>query len=208
MKRLKLYSVIAAVFFLLITHAHGHDSGKKNAKDIAKNIGKDTGKKTGKDRGAKYKPSEITKIVILGTGTPNPDPVRSGNSLAIVVKDTPYIIDFGPGLIRRAAAMSPRYGGKIKGLSVKNIKRAFLTHLHSDHTTGYPDLILTPWVMGRDEPLEVYGPEGIAKMTKHILAAYKEDINIRLYGIEPANNQGWRAIHTTLKKAKFIKIKM
>jgi ribonuclease Z len=75
---------------------------------------------------------------------------------------------------------------------VKKIKRAFLTHLHSDHTTGYPDLILTPWVMGRDEPLEVYGPEGINKMTENILGAYEEDIRYRVYGSEPANNYGWR----------------
>ncbi|RLD64570.1 MAG: MBL fold metallo-hydrolase, partial [Bacteroidetes bacterium] len=136
--------------------------------------------------------SKITKVVMLGTGNPNPSPSQSGCSVAIIVNDTPYIVDFGPGLIRQAAAMSPRYGGKIKGLDVKNIKRAFLTHLHSDHTTGYPDLILTPWVMGRNEPLEVYGPEGINDMTKHILEAYKEDIRYRIYGYEPANNQGWR----------------
>jgi ribonuclease Z len=136
--------------------------------------------------------SDITKIVMLGSGNPNPSPFQSGCSVAILVNDTPYIIDFGPGLIRQAAAMSPRYGGKIKGLDVKNIKHAFLTHLHSDHTTGYPDLILTPWVMGRDEPLEVYGPEGINKMTNHILEAYNDDIKYRLYGDEPANNQGWR----------------
>ena len=136
--------------------------------------------------------SEITKVVLLGTGNPNPSPFQSGCSVAIVVNDTPYIVDFGPGLIRNAAALSPRYGGKIKGLDVKNIKHAFLTHLHSDHTVGYPDLILTPWVMGRDEPLEVYGPEGINNMTHHILKAYEEDIRYRLYGYEPANNQGWR----------------
>ncbi len=118
-----------------------------------------------------FSDSEITKVVMLGTGNPNPSPSQSGCSVAIIVNDTPYIVDFGPGLIRQAAAMSPRYGGKIKGLDVKNIKRAFLTHLHSDHTTGYPDLILTPWVMGRNEPLEVYGPEGINDMTKHILEA-------------------------------------
>jgi ribonuclease Z len=139
-----------------------------------------------------YSDSDTTKIVMLGTGNPNPDPSRSGASVAVVVNDTPYIFDFGPGLIRQAAAMSPRYGGPIQGLDVKNIKRAFLTHLHSDHTTGYPDLILTPWVMGRDEPLEVYGPEGIKEMTDHILKAYNEDIKYRLYGQEPANNQGWR----------------
>ncbi len=139
-----------------------------------------------------FSDSEITKVVMLGSGNPNPNPTKSGCSITIVVNDTPYIIDFGPGLIRQAAALSPRYGGTIKGLETKNIKRAFLTHLHSDHTTGFPDLILTPWVMGRDEPLEVYGPEGINKMTKHLLIAYEEDIRYRLYGSEPANNQGWR----------------
>ncbi len=136
--------------------------------------------------------SEITKVVLLGTGNPNPSPFQSGCSVAIVVNNTPYIVDFGPGLIRQAAALSPRYGGTIEGLDVKNIKRAFLTHLHSDHTTGYADLILTPWVMGRNEPLEVYGPEGISNMTDHLLKAYEEDIRYRLYGLEPANNEGWR----------------
>jgi ribonuclease Z len=139
-----------------------------------------------------YVPSDTTKVVFLGTGTPHPDPAHSGNSVAIVVNDVPYIVDFGAGLIRQATALSPRYGGTLEGLKVRNIKRAFLTHLHSDHTTGYPDLIFTPWVMGRDEPLEVYGPEGVVAMTEHILAAYEEDIKMRLYGLEPANNQGWR----------------
>lgn len=139
-----------------------------------------------------YSESEITKLVLLGTGNPNPDPEHSGSSVAIIVNNTPYIVDFGPGIIRQAAALSPRYNGNIEALDVKNIKTAFLTHLHSDHTVGYPDLILTPWVMGRDEPLEVYGPEGIVEMTDHILKAYQEDIKYRLYGKEPANNMGWR----------------
>jgi ribonuclease Z len=135
---------------------------------------------------------EKTKVILLGTGNPNPDPFHSGCSIAIVVNDIPYIVDFGPGLIRKAAALSPRYGGSEKGLEITEIKRAFLTHLHSDHTTGYPDLILTPWVIGRDEPLEVFGPEGIIQMTNNILSAYQQDIYYRLYGSEPANDQGWR----------------
>jgi ribonuclease Z len=139
-----------------------------------------------------FSDSEVTKLVMLGTGNPNPSPEQSGCAIAIVVNDVPYVVDFGPGLIRRAAALSPRYGGHIEGLNIKNIKKAFLTHLHSDHTTGYPDLILTPWVMGRDEPLEVYGPTGTREMTEHILEAYREDIRYRLYGTEPANDDGWR----------------
>ncbi len=144
--------------------------------------------------------STVTKVVLLGTGNPNPDPGHSGCSVAIIVNDTPYIIDFGPGLIRNAAKLSPRYGGEIEALNVKNIKKAFLSHLHSDHTVGYADLILTPWVMGRNEPLEVYGPEGISKMTNHILEAYQDDIKYRLYGLEPANNQGWRVIAHEIKE--------
>lgn len=139
-----------------------------------------------------YQPSAITKVVMLGTGNPNPDPEHSGPSVTIVVNDVPYLVDFGPGIVRQAAALSRRFGGDVEGLRVKNLKRAFLTHLHSDHTTGYADLILTPWVMGRDEPLEVYGPEGIVKMTEHLLEAYREDIRYRLYGLQPANDSGWR----------------
>jgi len=154
-----------------------------------------------------YTPSEITKIAFLGTGTPNADPQHSGISVAIIVNDKPYIVDFGPGLVRKAAALSPDYGGEIEALSIENLKIAFLTHLHSDHTTGYPDLIFTPWVEGRDSPLEVYGPEGIKDMTESILKAYKEDINVRLYGLEPANNLGWRVNAHEIKEGIVYKDK-
>ena len=118
-----------------------------------------------------------TQIVLLGTGTPSPDPDRSGPATAIVVNGTPYLVDFGPGVVRRAAAA---YQKGMKGLSVVNLRVAFLTHLHSDHTAGYPDLILSPWAVGRNQPLEVYGPKGLKEMTKYILKAYWEDIRIRL----------------------------
>ncbi len=125
---------------------------------------------------------------MLGTGTPNADPDRAGPSVAIVVGETSYLVDFGPGVVRRAAA-AHRDG--IAGLAVSKLNRAFLTHLHSDHTSGYPDLILTPWVLERDETLEVYGPEGTQSMTEHILAAYQMDIQERLSGLEPANSRGY-----------------
>jgi len=146
-----------------------------------------------------------TQVVLLGTGNPNPDPKHSGCSVAIIVNGTPYIFDFGPGLVRQASALTPKYGGSIEALEVKNFKRAFLTHLHSDHTTGFPDLILTPWVMERDEPLVVYGPEGIKDMTKYILKAYSEDIKYRIYGSEPANNQGWRVIAHEIREGEIYK---
>jgi ribonuclease BN (tRNA processing enzyme) len=126
-----------------------------------------------------------TRLVLLGTGTPNAEPSRSGPAAAVVVGEQPYVVDFGPGVVRRAAGA---------GLDPKRLTRAFLTHLHSDHTAGYPDLILTPWTLERDEPLEVYGPPGLEAMTERLLAAYEADITERLKGLQPANEAGWRAL--------------
>lgn len=134
-------------------------------------------------------PQPGTKVVLLGTGTPNADPDRSGPAIAIVVNNTPYLVDCGPGVVRRAAAAA-RSG--IKGLEPRNLKTAFITHLHSDHTAGLADLILTPWTLERSEPLEVYGPRGIKAMTRHLLEAYREDIDIRLNGGEPSNKTGYK----------------
>lgn len=129
-----------------------------------------------------------TKIVLLGTGTPYAHPDRHGPSVAIVVKKTPYIVDFGPGVVRRASAA---YRKGVKGLRVDRLKKVFVTHLHSDHTAGYPDLILTPAVLGRRGPLEVYGPPGIKSMTDHILKAYEEDIKTRTEGLETGNPEAY-----------------
>jgi ribonuclease BN (tRNA processing enzyme) len=151
------------------------------------------GSASGTSQVPEHEPSDqhSTQIVLLGTGTPNADPDRSGPSVAIVVNDTPYLVDFGPGVVRRAAAA---YRKGIKGLEVKKLNRAFVTHLHSDHTAGYPDLILTPWVLERTDPLEVFGPKGIKAMTEHLVEAFREDINIRLTGGEPSNKTGYKVI--------------
>ena len=118
-----------------------------------------------------------TLVVLLGTGTPGPTPERSGPATAIVVDDVAYLVDFGPGVIRRAsAAFRDR---KIEAIDPVKLRVAFATHLHSDHTVGYPDLILTPWVLGRRVPLEVFGPSGIGHMTEHVLEAYSADFATR-----------------------------
>ncbi len=125
---------------------------------------------------AQNKETSKTQIVLLGTGTPAPDPEHSGPSTAIVVNGTAYLVDFGAGVVRQAAAARKK---GVRGLEPVNLGIGFLTHLHSDHTLGFPDLILTPWVVGRKAPLEVYGPPGTSAMAEHILKAYWEDINIR-----------------------------
>lgn len=146
------------------------------------------GQQAQSDAGKQAPVASRTQVVLLGTGTPNADPERSGPSVAIVVNDASYLVDFGPGVVRRAAAA---YQAGIKGLAMPKLTRAFVTHLHSDHTVGYPDLIFTPWVLERVEPLEVYGPRGLKAMTRHILLAYREDIRIRTHGLEPANHTGY-----------------
>jgi len=118
-----------------------------------------------------------TRVVLLGTGSPAADPDRSGPATAIVVNDTPYLVDFGPGVIRRAKGAVVDRG--ITALEPTNLRVAFATHLHSDHTVGFPDLIFSPWTLGRRVPLEVYGPAGMAAMTAHILEAYRVDIETR-----------------------------
>ena len=123
-----------------------------------------------------------TRVVMLGTGTPNADPDRSGPSVAVVVDDTSYLVDFGAGVVRRAAA-AERSG--IKALAPENLTLAFATHLHSDHTLGLADLIVTPWILERATPLTLYGPRGLRAMTGHLTAAYAEDLRIRTHGGEP-----------------------
>jgi ribonuclease BN (tRNA processing enzyme) len=123
------------------------------------------------------RPASRTQLVLLGTGTPPADPDRSGPATAIVVNGAPYLVDMGAGVVRRAKAAVADRG--ITALEPTNLRVVFMTHLHSDHTVGYPDLILTPWVLGRRVPLEVYGPTGIKAMTEHILEAYRDDYESR-----------------------------
>src|SRR5262245_45194506 len=133
-----------------------------------------------------------TKVVLLGTGTPMPDPNRSGPATAIVVGDSAYLVDFGQGVVRRAEEAHLERG--IRALEPRHLKVVFVTHLHSDHTAGYSDLILTGWTSGRDTPIEVYGPTGLKAMTEHILEAYRVDIETRTNaeGNQRAISNGWK----------------
>lgn len=128
-----------------------------------------------------------SRVVMLGTGTPNPTPERMGPCAAVIVDEQAYLVDFGVGLVRQAATMVER---GIEALAAAKLTRGFLTHLHSDHTLGLPDLILTPWVLKRSEPLKLFGPAGTETMVNHLLKAYAVDIQSRQDGLEQANQVG------------------
>lgn len=126
---------------------------------------------------------DSTVVVMLGTGTPVPDPERSGPSTAVLVGSRVFVFDAGPGVMRRLAAA---------GLPIDGVTAAFITHLHSDHTLGLPDLIFTSWTMGRRRPLRVYGPPGLRRMTDHIVSAWAEDTLMRITGLERNSPGGYR----------------
>jgi len=125
------------------------------------------------------------RVVFLGTGNPNPDPDRSGPGVAIVAGAQAYEVDAGPGIVRRAQAAAERT--KIEALHPQLLNYLFLTHLHSDHTLGYPDLIFGAAVLERPGPMEVYGPKGTRDMTNHLMAAWKKDMDVRINGPEHEN---------------------
>jgi ribonuclease BN (tRNA processing enzyme) len=129
-------------------------------------------------------------IVILGTGTPNADPERSGPALAVVVNQTAYLVDAGAGVMRRAAAAAAKH--QLPSLQPERIGQVFLTHLHSDHTIGLPDVIHTGWVAEREAPLRLIGPGGTREMAEHLTAAWVEDIRIRTEGNQPHTTEGWK----------------
>ena len=144
-----------------------------------------------------------TQVVLLGTGTPTADPERSGPSLAIVVNNTSYVVDCGPGVVRRAGAAAAKYN--IPSLKPAGLTHLFITHLHSDHTVGYADFILTPAVLRRNGALEVYGPKGLQSMTDYLLKAYKEDIDLRLNGLEHGKPAGYNVNVHEIKEGQIYK---
>jgi ribonuclease BN (tRNA processing enzyme) len=128
-------------------------------------------------------PKAQTQVILLGTGMPYPDPKASGPATAVVVGKRVFLFDAGAGVMRQMNAAR---------LPITGPEAAFITHLHSDHTLGYADLILTTWTMRRVTALPVYGPHGLRSMTAHLLAAYSEDIQVRTYGLEREIAGGYR----------------
>jgi ribonuclease BN (tRNA processing enzyme) len=124
-----------------------------------------------------------TSVVLLGTGTPVPDPRTAGPSTAVVFGKRLFIFDAGAGVQRQLSKAH---------LSNTSFEAVFFTHLHSDHTLGYPDLVFTSWVFGRSAPLKAFGPPGLKRMTSHLIAAFEEDIEARTKGPEHAIPNGYR----------------
>jgi ribonuclease BN (tRNA processing enzyme) len=120
---------------------------------------------------------DTTSLILLGTGMPFPDPRAQGPAFIVQVGERRFLFDAGAGVMRQMYAAGLPVRGDV-------LTAVFLTHLHSDHTLGLPDLMLTSWVMGRQRPLAIYGPAGTVAMTRSIFDAWKEDIRVRTEGLE------------------------
>lgn len=113
------------------------------------------------------------RVTLLGTGSPEAVMNRFGPSILVEAGGQKFLFDAGRGALQRLNQAMVKW---------RDVQGVFLTHLHSDHVVGFPDLWLTGWLTsGRDVPLPVWGPRGTRKMMSHLEQAYEYDIKIRLY---------------------------
>jgi len=110
-------------------------------------------------------------IILLGTGNPRPNPEHAGAATAVVAGDKWFLVDAGRGATMRIAATPLKY---------EDMRAVFITHLHSDHTAGLPDVFITSWQFGRKtRPLPLYGPSGTQQLSDAMLQFFAYDIHIR-----------------------------
>jgi ribonuclease Z len=122
---------------------------------------------------AQYR-QDLFRITLLGTGAPPPSLERFGPSTLVEVGEQKFIFDAGRGAMQRLHQL---------GIPFSEISGMFLTHHHSDHVVGFPDLWLTGWIGRpwgqRTTPLPVWGPEGTKQMMEHLPKAFHVDIRVR-----------------------------
>ena len=112
------------------------------------------------------------KVTLLGTGTPIPDPDRFGPSTLVEAGNQKLLFDAGRGVPIRVRQL---------GFRESKIDVVFLTHYHSDHTSGIPDIWLTGWLgNSRQKPFRLIGPVGAKSLMANLENAYALDIKIRL----------------------------
>jgi ribonuclease Z len=115
-------------------------------------------------------------VTLLGTGTPIPDLDRFGPSTLVEAGNQKLLFDAGRGATIRLRQINPT-----KGTIMSKVDALFLTHYHSDHTLGIPDLWLTGWLgNSRKEPFRLIGPVGAKSLMANLESAYALDIKIRL----------------------------
>ena len=115
------------------------------------------------------------RVTLLGSGMPSPDPLRFGPATLIEAGAQRISVDAGRGATMRLFQL---------GIPIGSIDLLLLTHFHSDHLVGLPDIWLTGWLGGkfgrRTRPMRVLGPNGTRHLTHHLEKAFSADIAIRI----------------------------
>lgn len=147
-----------------------------------------------------------SRVVVLGSGYPAPNPYRRGPALAVIVDQFPYFVDCGEGVWRAMAYAVMSNGDWLaKSFAINNMKYLFLTHLHEDHTVGIPSWILSPYKYGCTTNKEIFGPKGTSDMIRHILSAWKIDTKEMQVGTPQASIDGSKAkCHEVLEDGKIF----
>lgn len=117
---------------------------------------------------------ETFRVTLLGTGTPRPDPQRFGPATLVELGNQKLLFDAGRGVPIRLSQLR---------MPLASVDVLFLTHYHSDHVSGIPDLWLTAWLPGgggRKQPWRVIGPTGAKELMAHLERAYAADVRIRI----------------------------
>jgi len=142
-------------------------------------------------------PSDKTsKVLVMGSGDPTPNPYRFGPAHAVIVNGYPYFVDCGEGWWRALgkSALSQAAIDLPSIFKLGNLKYMFLTHLHEDHTVGLPSFVSNPFKFGVGGDKKVYGPKGIDEMMGHINAAYRIDRNEMFQGSISQHGDGATAL--------------
>jgi len=115
------------------------------------------------------------RVTLLGTGSPLPISDRFGAATLVEAGQEKLLFDVGRGATIRLTQI---------GVSIGALDAVFLTHFHSDHTSGIPDLWLTGWIGryygNRQKPFRIIGPTGTVALMQNLERAYADDIRIRL----------------------------
>ena len=116
----------------------------------------------------------MIEVILLGTGSPIPDPLRAGPSTLVRAEGQTLLVDCGRGVLQRATAV---------GVGANSLTALLLTHLHSDHIADLGDLLITRWVTTfapDPPPLPIIGPPDTAEVVDAMLKAFGPDIGYRI----------------------------
>jgi len=115
-------------------------------------------------------PVDGIRVTLLGTGTPALRIDRFGPATLVQAGPLNLLFDAGRGVTMRLGQLHMPAG---------SIDATFLTHFHSDHTNGLPDLYLSGYVPlplgGRQGAMQLYGPPGVAELAQGLTMAYRMD---------------------------------